>query len=633
MYPPVRAGVPQLSPIWETKARAPLAEELREANELGVESPVPQDGSRDADTTTQEGDQVVITACGRTLGVELRRLCTLADIRAELQNAFHMDGHAFSIFDSSGAPLTTDAQVHQAVDRGLTPLGATLPDDPFPTSEEPQMQWRLMHDQVQSVTDKIASLERQVCSLRQEMEACMQRQRKLTDGLQPTACPLPSTCERQVAAEVSEQMPTVSEQINWLRDAFEQLTAEKSAHGQEINVQMAAIEEVRAELDLEKRTREALEGQCAACTRALEEQLHAASAYHGDMLREHVEAFKTVTHEGLQQLTQEVLQVRSNSEAAASLASARLADMEERYASLECRVLEARPDTTALERGREPEGIQPGVSLCVPVFNESRDQQAALQERWLRDSQQRLARQAWVADQTRQITDLEKKLNDRMDREVEGARSWAVPPIVAAAASAACAAGTPRAGHNATSPLRSRPQVSSLDMSSAATTVAGGSPLRPRPAVTATETSSGASPLRLRPAVTPLDASSGGSPVRVRSMAASVEAVPTVGAQGPSGSSPLRARFPLGSGLVSNPAATGCMASTLATPRGSPGTPVAAVPRGRAVAPTTGIACSSPPGASEARKQSFSPVRQMLLITQPPFSAGIGTNTGTFTRS
>mmetsp|Transcript_84507 Transcript_84507/g.204917 ORF Transcript_84507/g.204917 Transcript_84507/m.204917 type:complete len:623 (+) Transcript_84507:3-1871(+) len=608
MSMPVRTGVHQLPPIWEPKSIPPST-----------------DGSPhedcDIDTTMTESEHLVL-ACGRTVSLEMHKLCTMADLKAELQSTFQTEGLAFTIFDSTGAPLTNDAQLQQAVEQGRTPLGATLPDEPFLNGDEtPHIQCRLLRDQLQSATDKIASLERQVSSLRQEMEVCAQQQHQLADGLRNGGCMSSTNSEQQITTEASERVAALGEQLHWLRDAFEQLNAEKTAHGQEISVQMAAMEDVRAELDLEKRTREALEGQCAACTRALEEQLHAASAYHGDMLREHVEAFKNVTHEGLQQLAQEVLQVRSNTEAAASLVSARLADMEERCASLESRMLEARTESAGVDRGRESDGLQSGtsvarsgVSVCVPVgFSDSRDKQPLLQEHWLCDSRKRLTHQAWQADQARQMSDLERKLNERKERDLEGFCSWSRTPVTAAV-------NTPRAGHGTSSPLRVRPQLSTIDLTSGLTAVANGSPLRARPTVQSLEAPGGSSPLRLRPTAS-AEASGGASPMCIRGPP--IEAPAPVVAPPPGNSSPVRPRFTMGNILgAGNPAAAACVAGALATPRGNPAA-AGPQPRGRAVASAASLPCASTvPGAAEVRKQSLSPVRQMLLITQKSLGAG-----------
>uniref|UniRef100_A0A7S1RI03 Uncharacterized protein n=1 Tax=Alexandrium catenella TaxID=2925 RepID=A0A7S1RI03_ALECA len=302
--------------------------------------------------------------------------------------------------------------------------------------------------------------------------------------------------------------------------------------------------------------------------------------------------------------------------------------MEERCASLETRVLEARADGAGHERGREPpEGVQTGgVSVCVPVgFGDSRDQQAARQDGWIHDGRQRMKRQAWLSDQGRQMSDLERKLTELKEREMEGMRSWTRTPVTAAAVH------TPRAGgHGTASPLRARPQVPSIDLAPA-TTVANASPLRMRPAVSPMDAQGGGSPLRLRPASS-VESSGGQSPLRIRGP---LESPPTVVAPPFGSSSSFRPRFPLGNvvnpGTPAAPAAAACVAGTLATPRGSPAAPGGAPPpRGRAVA-STGMSCTS--AAAEVRRQSGSPVRQMMLITQKSFGTGIGTSSGNFPRS
>lgn len=301
--------------------------------------------------------------------------------------------------------------------------------------------------------------------------------------------------------------------------------------------------------------------------------------------------------------------MRANSEAASASVNDRLAEMEDRCTAIESRIFEARSRQVSPERGRDFDPAYAaitgcsvnrgeGTSVCMPVVINGTDRrdQLMLQERRLRDDQLRQARQAWVADQTKHITDLERKLSERIEREVDESGRKALQRVT-------------------------RPFCSATTI--AAPSVASCSTPRATPGLATVAAHTQPSPLRARPGSVVVDARGAVLPQTMQSERARV---PT----GSAGcSSPLQPRYFPGTPRNA-PAATSAAA---ATPRGNSPSPVVApgqLHSGRtppsAAAKTA--ATPPPPLTSQVRRPSFSPVRVLVhaQAAGPP-SANVFTRT------
>lgn len=290
--------------------------------------------------------------------------------------------------------------------------------------------------------------------------------------------------------------------------------------------------------------------------------------------------------------------MRANAEAASASVNDRLAEVEDRCAMIESRIFEV-----SLDRGRDLDVVHAGVtgnSVCMPVVISSSDRRdhLMLQERRLRDDQLRQARQAWVADQTKHITDLERKLSERIEREVDESGRKALQRVM-------------------------RPFCS-------ATTVAAPNCSTPRALAPVAPTQQ--SPVRARPGSVVVDARGAVLPQTMQSERARV--APSSGA---GCGSPLQPRyFPFG-GCPGTPRnAPGSTSAAAATPRGNSPSPAVApgqLHSGRtppSAAAKTAAATPPPPLTSQVRRPSFSPVR-VLVHAQPagagPPSANVFTRT------
>jgi len=594
---------------------------------------------------TESTCELPVVALGRQLNLDQRSSGSLAELAEELQRTLQLPGRPFSIFDRSGHPISTNNQLQLAISQCQVPLCAVpAVEEPSSMASSPpqrpptqpgvagiaeavaqQQQLKYVREQVHSASEKIAAVERQVSSLRQEMDAGWQKQRLLLESLQPQ---MGSSTEQKSLREVSERVTAVGEQMQWLREAYENSTAGRDGQAKEMDSHLViGLHELAAELDLERRLREALEGKCAADARAAEEQIQAASNFHSDLVRDLAEAVKGATQEGLQQLTKEVLQMRANAEAASASVSDRLSEMEDRYAALESRIFKACSSRqVSPERGRDFDNAHAaitgcsgrgegtsvcirgeGASVCMPVLisgNDRRDN-LMLQERQLRDDQLRQARQAWVADQTKHITDLERKLSERIEREVDESGRKATQRVMRPFCSATAIAAVP--------------------------SVASCSTPRATPGLATVAPQTQQSPLRARPGSVVVDARGAVLPQSIHSERARV----------PTGStgcgSPLQPRYFPFSGCPATPRnANAATSAAVGTPRGNSPSPVVAMGQlhsGRtppSAAAKTAAATPPPPLTSQVRRPSFSPVRVLVHAQTAgpgPPSANVFTHT------
>merc|ERR1719359_100138 len=148
---------------------------MNEEDELGVGSITSHAGVTTI-VRQQSGDQLLISACGRTCSIDMQHSHSIVDLQAALQRTLQMEGQAFHICDINGALLSTDMQVQDAIAQGLTPLCATLPDKSLHHLENrreelAQMQWKLVRDQMTQSNNQVTQLTRQLTEVQFQVQA------------------------------------------------------------------------------------------------------------------------------------------------------------------------------------------------------------------------------------------------------------------------------------------------------------------------------------------------------------------------------------------------------------------------------------------------------------------------------
>merc|ERR1719359_185347 len=158
---------------------------MNEEDELGVGSITSHAGVTTI-VRQQSGDQLLISACGRTCSIDMQHSHSIVDLQAALQRTLQMEGQAFHICDINGSLLSTDMQVQDAISQGLTPLCATLPDKSLHHLENrreelAQMQWKLVRDQMTQGNNQVTQLTRQMSELQYQVQALQRESQQALD--------------------------------------------------------------------------------------------------------------------------------------------------------------------------------------------------------------------------------------------------------------------------------------------------------------------------------------------------------------------------------------------------------------------------------------------------------------------
>eukprot|EP00929_Paragymnodinium_shiwhaense_P060141 TRINITY_DN30067_c0_g5_i1.p1 TRINITY_DN30067_c0_g5~~TRINITY_DN30067_c0_g5_i1.p1 ORF type:complete len:625 (+),score=177.50 TRINITY_DN30067_c0_g5_i1:117-1991(+) len=415
-------------------------------------------------------EQLMISACGRTIGVDESVPQTLLGLQAALQHKLQMEAQTFHFFDINGNSLVTDAQVMDAVDEGMVPLVATLTDASIHYIENrreelAQMQWKLVRDQMTGTTCQVAQTRRQVTELsemlvasKSELQAALDRSKNEMLRVVDEHREIASSEFRQLAERVTAvaqlvtgernkreiSMQSLDKQLQNLRDSID---AERAARRQDQGMHLADVSDLKALIEGEKCAREAFEDRHSFDLHGLNERMDQLSSRNIENLQDQAAAFKKqldTVSSAAQEHASQVVRMRAESDTIATEQTIRFQDVEDRCVVIETRMAEvASRQAASLERLCER---QERVAQAVESLRlEEKQQQHALdsalqrvkqlegsihaaegearelvqQERNMRETLIRRTTQALTADHSRQMGELEKKLGARLERESE----------------------------------------------------------------------------------------------------------------------------------------------------------------------------------------------------------------------
>jgi len=425
-------------------------------------------GMRMNQQTLAVRDTVQVSACGRSVEVDMSGARTLIALQRALQTELAMEGQNFEIFSCSGSNIATDGDLQDALSNGHVPLAASLSDSSIHYIENrreelAQMQWKLMRDQLSGVTEKIMQLGRRVGELNESLE----RQEKETHGSQDRLRhEMTSLVEnskdvtRQSLLQLVERVDAVSHlihsernireasklgierQIQGVRDVVE---SDRSARRTEAAATVSLIEEGRQALMEESRSREAFEDRHTYDMNRLSERIEAMSASNGEKNQDIMEQLKQVafqTNSAVQEHSRMTFQVRAGAEASQIEAGSRLLKLEDRMAVMEARTMEEKTRQANLldminekherlwqnieqcrisERGRGPM-IQSVLERCDGIeetmkATEAETRDAVMRERLQRQQELRGTQQTLLAQSAKLYTEMEDKVSTRLERE------------------------------------------------------------------------------------------------------------------------------------------------------------------------------------------------------------------------
>jgi len=398
----------------------------------------------------QMGDQLLISACGRTCSVDIHHSRSIVDLQAALQRTLQMEGQAFHICDINGALLSTDMQVQDAIEQGLTPLCATLPDKSLHHLENrreelAQMQWKLVRDQMTKGSNQVTQLTRQLSEIQFQVQAI---QREASNGLEHFRA---EYCKgMQVERDTTKaEMQPIQEGVNGavllingerskrelsvqgfekhIHGVCDMLDGERASRRQDLAMHMTVIQELRTSLDVERNGRMELEEVVM------------------DLKKSNLK-FQEDMSAMIRQSEERVYKVQSDMGVADSDNSIRFGELEERAATIENSLQETTAWTTgsldklgerhervsqAVETMRLSSKHQEGsIANCLERVNELESlvlqvnmdttelvTEGLSKEKQLRDEQVRRTLQVFTNENLKQITEVEKRLTMRLERE------------------------------------------------------------------------------------------------------------------------------------------------------------------------------------------------------------------------
>lgn len=408
-------------------------------------SPIPAQGVTTI-VRQSTGDQLLISACGRTCSIDMQYSRSIVELQAALQRTLQMEGQAFHICDINGALLSSDMQVQDAISQGLTPLCATLPDKSLHHLENrreeiAQMQWKLVRDQMQQGSNQVTQLSRQISELQFQVQAT---QREATTAVDSMRQELHKALELERVTTKAEMQP-VEEAVNGavlllngerskrelsvqgfekhIHGVCDMLDGERAARRQDLNMHMSVMQELRGLLDTERYAREQLEETVADLKRSMSESSkNLASA--------------------IQDQTVKIQNISTDTSLSAADLTARFTELEDRSTAIESSLAEATSWSTVsfdklgerCERvsqtvetmrlnGKTYEGsiassLERVTDLETMIRQyDSEVREIYLKERQVRDDQVRRVQQVFSSDFLKQITEVEKRLTVRLERE------------------------------------------------------------------------------------------------------------------------------------------------------------------------------------------------------------------------
>jgi len=394
----------------------------------------------------QTGDQLLVSACGRTCSVDMHCSRSIVDLQAALQRKLQMEGQTFHICDINGQLLSTDMQVADAISQGLTPLCATLPDKSLHHLENrreelAQMQWKLVRDQMTQSNNQVTQLTRQINEVQFQLQA---NHREATNEITRFKEDYAKNAEKDRLNNKADLQP-VQEAVNGavllingergkrelsvqgfekhIHGVCDMLDGERASRRQDLAMHMSVMQELRASLDAERNSRIELEDVVMEMKRS--------SAKFQDEVRAN-----------LREQSERHSKLQSDVSVTDSETMGRFTEMEDRLAMLENSMSEITSWTTSsLDKMTERhervsqavetmrlgnKHYEGGIANCLERTNdleklvrqydgEMRDQMS--KEKQVREDQVRRTSQVFTNESLKQITEVEKRLTIRLERE------------------------------------------------------------------------------------------------------------------------------------------------------------------------------------------------------------------------
>mmetsp|Transcript_87160 Transcript_87160/g.144320 ORF Transcript_87160/g.144320 Transcript_87160/m.144320 type:complete len:637 (-) Transcript_87160:149-2059(-) len=397
------------------------------------------------ETSLSEG-QILVSACGRSCNIETQATNTMQSLQLALQHSLRMEDQNFHICDVNGTLLTSDGQVQEAVARNLTPFSASLTDKALHSIENrreelAQMQWKLIRDQMTSATNQTSQLARQVNELQFHLQG---QQRELQSSIELVREDLYKALENE-RASIKNELTALSDQVTaavmmvnserskrelsiqgfekHLHGVCDMLDGERNTRRQDMAMHMQILDQLRTKLESEKQERDVIEDKLR------EAQNRNQEARDELMLK-------------FQAQVDNMIRVKGESEVSFADVRTRFQEIEDRCATIEGHMAESSSwHAQNLERmGERHEGVSGKVEVMRLATEDSKSsikkildrmseldsafkhadgeqREMVMKERELRDDHVRRTQNSMLAAQCTQISELEKRLNSKLERE------------------------------------------------------------------------------------------------------------------------------------------------------------------------------------------------------------------------
>eukprot|EP00929_Paragymnodinium_shiwhaense_P003836 TRINITY_DN104509_c0_g1_i1.p1 TRINITY_DN104509_c0_g1~~TRINITY_DN104509_c0_g1_i1.p1 ORF type:complete len:656 (-),score=140.50 TRINITY_DN104509_c0_g1_i1:107-2074(-) len=280
--------------------------------------------SASGSTSTPRGDSlrphaagsVQVNACGKTFWLSgSASLDSVLHFKRSVREHLHMPGQDFSVQDVLGTPIVTDLDLKNAVVSKHTPLVATLSEAAVHFIENrreelSQMQWKLVRDELNTLSDRVAKLTRQNSVLKDALAESQSGQDKAIQALRHELSQCVETAAegwRQNLLQVNERVESVAHLLSSERNARESwrqglersvqalretVEGDKLARKAESSSTVSTLDNMHEELAQESRNRELLGERLVETAHRLGERMDALSRSQADATQDLLQQVK-----------------------------------------------------------------------------------------------------------------------------------------------------------------------------------------------------------------------------------------------------------------------------------------------------------------------------------------------------
>eukprot|EP00927_Polykrikos_kofoidii_P049575 TRINITY_DN4361_c0_g3_i1.p1 TRINITY_DN4361_c0_g3~~TRINITY_DN4361_c0_g3_i1.p1 ORF type:complete len:664 (-),score=98.01 TRINITY_DN4361_c0_g3_i1:66-2057(-) len=440
--------------------------------------------SSDLQLTTHQGySSFVVWACGRSVSVP-EDISTMNEMQTSLQTELSMKDQIFELFDCDGTKLVTDVDIQHSISKRKTPLTATLSDVSIHLIENrreelAQMQWKLIRDGQKGSQMKVDSLQRNLQSIETALSMQAQDNQANLDRLKSelsAALESHRADVRQTTRALEEQVAGVSNLIaternvrevgsqrlqGELRSLREVIDANRHFVQQVVSHAQTEVEKSRVSVHHERSMREAFEEQSRVAGETLKEQVNESVNRVNRALQECQQSFSRHVNEMTSTVDahhQKSLTAKSAYELANEGSANQISSLEERMQILEkramdmgeiqhdaldrishrCEKVSMSVETQKADLGKQSLAMQQAITRMADVEKLLERVQADVQDRMSDDRRQRQTelrtfKESARSEHTDRLSQLEQKLNSRLERE-SAAREEHVTVVLAKAA-------------------------------------------------------------------------------------------------------------------------------------------------------------------------------------------------------